>query len=69
MNDAEVYEIKKIKFGRKRWTNFNNLWIDCQLQLGSWSEMEKANKDYIEEIVNKFKKYVSEFNIKEAEID
>ena len=61
MSDAKVYEIKKLKFGHKAFTNYSHLWIDCKLQLGSWTQMQKANQDYIEEIVEKFKEYIEQF--------
>jgi len=65
MSDANVYEVKKLKFGHKAFTNYSNLWIDCKLELGHWTEIEKANQDYIEEVVNKFRDYVGHFKIED----
>lgn len=62
---TEVKEVKKLKFKHKSFTNYSNLWIDCVLELGSWSHMEKANQDYIEEIVDKFYDYVSNFEYRD----
>ncbi len=66
---TEVYEVKKLKFGRKAFTNYSNLWIDCKLELGSWSQLEKANQDYIEEIVDKFRDYIKDFKYEDEEND
>jgi len=43
------------------------LWIDCVLELGSWSQLERANQDYIEEIVDKFRDYVADFRFEDED--
>jgi len=67
MEMTEVYEVKKLKFKHKAFTNYSNLWIDCVLELGSWSQLEKANQDYIEEIVDKFRDYVADFRFEDED--
>ena len=68
MSDAKVYEVKKLKFGHKAFTNYSNLWIDCKLELGWWTETEKANQDYIDEVVDRFKEYVKGFKMDETQL-
>jgi len=68
-SDAKVYEVTRLKFGHKAFTNFSNIWIDCKLELGCWTQLEKADHDYIEAVIKKFEEYVKKFKIREDEIE
>ena len=58
---SDVYEIKKIKFKNKRFTNYSNLWIDCQLEVGTFSQNERANQYFIDDVLHRFRQHVAEF--------